>query len=116
MTPSQAPRVLVLYTEPVLPAGHPDAESEADILETVAAVAGHLERAGLNVSRLGVQRDPALLVLDEHNGLRTGLRFVRQQLAPLPNGSECQIHSTSVRVSILAAETAADAAGPARAA
>jgi D-alanine-D-alanine ligase len=59
-------RVLILYNEPVLPRDHPDAESEYDILDTVAAVEGHLARAGHQVARLGVQRDPAVLI----DGLR----------------------------------------------
>jgi D-alanine-D-alanine ligase len=59
-------RVLILYNEPVLPPGHPDAESEHEILETVDVVAGHLKQAGYQVGRLGVQRDPAVLL----DGLR----------------------------------------------
>jgi D-alanine-D-alanine ligase len=59
-------RVLVLYNEPVLPADHPDADSEHEILFTVDAVAGHLSAAGFEVSRLGASRDPAALL----SGLR----------------------------------------------
>ncbi len=61
-------RVLILYNEPVLPADHPDAESEREILETVEAVHGHLAATGYGVSRLGVGRDPAALLsrLREH--------------------------------------------------
>jgi D-alanine-D-alanine ligase len=55
-------RVLVLYNEPVLPADHPDADSEHEILFTVDAVAGPLADAGFEVSRLGVSRDPAALL------------------------------------------------------
>ncbi len=55
-------RVLVLYNEPVLPADHPDADSEHEILYTVEAVAGHLSDAGFAVSRLGASRDPAALL------------------------------------------------------
>ncbi len=55
-------RVLVLYNEPVLPADHPDAESEHEILYTVDHVAKELADAGHDVTRLGVQRDPATLV------------------------------------------------------
>jgi D-alanine-D-alanine ligase len=62
-------RVLVLYNDPVLPADHPDADSEHEILFTVDAVAGHLAEAGFDVSRLGVSRDPADLL--------TGLRRAR---------------------------------------
>ncbi len=59
-------RVLVLYNEPVLPADHPDADSEHEVLFTVDVVAGHLGDAGFEVSRLGVSRDPATLL----SGLR----------------------------------------------
>jgi D-alanine-D-alanine ligase len=62
-------QVLVLYNEPVLPADHPDADSEHEILYTVDAVAGHLTEAGFAVSRLGVSRDPADLL--------TGVRRAR---------------------------------------
>lgn len=54
--------VLVLHNDPVLPPGHPDYESEQDVLETVAAVAGHLNQAGFAVSRLGIADDPAPLL------------------------------------------------------
>jgi D-alanine-D-alanine ligase len=62
-------RVLVLYNEPVLPADHPDADSEHEILYTVDSVTGPLTEAGFEVSRLGVQRDPAALL--------TGLRRLK---------------------------------------
>jgi D-alanine-D-alanine ligase len=55
-------RVLVLYNEPVLPAAHPDAASEHEILETAETVALTLQRAGYEVARLGVSKDPGLLV------------------------------------------------------
>jgi D-alanine-D-alanine ligase len=55
-------RVLVLYNEPVLPADHPNAESEHEILFTVDVVTGHLTEAGFDVSRLGVSRNPAALL------------------------------------------------------
>jgi D-alanine-D-alanine ligase len=66
--PLPAGRVLILYNEPVLPADHPDAVSEHEVLETVEAVQGHLAGAGYDVSRLGVGRDPAPLLggLREH--------------------------------------------------
>jgi D-alanine-D-alanine ligase len=64
-----APRVLVLYNEPVLPEDHPDAVSEHEILETVDAVHEHLKAAGYGVTLLGVGRDPAALL--------TGLRQQR---------------------------------------
>jgi D-alanine-D-alanine ligase len=61
-------RVLILYNEPVLPLEHPDADSEHEILYTVDVVAGHLTAVGFDVVRLGVSRDPAVLVggLQQH--------------------------------------------------
>jgi D-alanine-D-alanine ligase len=60
-------RVLVLYNQPVLPLNHPDAASEHEVVETADLVCGHLCGAGFTVSRLGVERDPELLL----HGLRT---------------------------------------------
>lgn len=60
-------RVLILYNEPVLPRDHPDAEAEYDILNTVEYVRKQLTDAGHQVSQLGVQRDPGVLL----DGLRT---------------------------------------------
>jgi D-alanine-D-alanine ligase len=54
-------RVVILYNEPVLPEGHPDAESEHEILDTVEVVEKVLGPAGYDVRRLGV-REPAALV------------------------------------------------------
>jgi D-alanine-D-alanine ligase len=54
--------VLVLYNEPVLPVTHPDAESEHEILFTTDVLSKTLLQAGLEVSRLGVSRDPGPLV------------------------------------------------------
>ena len=59
-------RVLVLYNEPVLPLGHPDFESEQQIIETVQDVSDNLVRAGYEVNHLGVSRNPQVLL----NGLR----------------------------------------------
>ena len=53
-----APKVLVLHNDPILPPGHPDCESEQDILATVAAVSDHLTKAGFHVARLGISHDP----------------------------------------------------------
>jgi D-alanine-D-alanine ligase len=58
----RAARVLILFNQPVLPLNHPDADSEHEILDTVAAVAGHLKEAGYETARLGVGRDPAVLL------------------------------------------------------
>jgi D-alanine-D-alanine ligase len=59
--------VLVLFNEPTLPPDHPDAESERDVLNTVAVVRHELEQAGYGVAELGVSDDPQALL----NGLRT---------------------------------------------
>jgi D-alanine-D-alanine ligase len=55
-------RVLVLYNEPLLPADHPDARAEHDILSTVDVVRRTLASAGYEVSDLCVSRDPAVLI------------------------------------------------------
>lgn len=55
-------RVLILVNEPILPQGHPDAESERDVLATADAVGRHLAESGFTVSRLSVGRDPAVLL------------------------------------------------------
>ena len=54
--------VLILYNEPVLPAGHPNFDSEHDILNTVEAVGKALAEAGFVVCRIGLGRDPGALV------------------------------------------------------
>src|SRR5436190_2082779 len=64
--PTASVRVLVLYNEPVLPASHPDAESEHEVVETAETVGQHLLGAGFATRRLGIGRDPAELL--------TGLR------------------------------------------
>jgi D-alanine-D-alanine ligase len=55
-------QVVILYNEPVLPRNHPDADSEHEILETVATVAQTLVAAGHDVRRLGVGYDPRVLL------------------------------------------------------
>lgn len=62
--PMAKPPVLVLFNNPVLPAGHPEAGSEHDILDTVADTVKILTAAGFAVRQLGVDHDPRLL-LDE---------------------------------------------------
>lgn len=57
-------RILVLYNEPVLPASHPDAGAEHDILDTVADTFKILKAAGFDTRKLGVNHDPQPL-LDE---------------------------------------------------
>lgn len=49
-----APRVLVLYNEPTLPADHPDAEAEHDVLALTDVVARTLQSTAATVGRLGV--------------------------------------------------------------
>jgi D-alanine-D-alanine ligase len=56
------PRVLILYNQPVLPLHHPDAESEHEILFTVASVEQSLTEGGCTVGRLGVSHDPSALL------------------------------------------------------
>jgi D-alanine-D-alanine ligase len=58
----RSPRILVLYNEPVLPLTHPDAESEHEIIYTVDFVSKTLLQAGFDVTRLGVNDDPDVLL------------------------------------------------------
>lgn len=53
-----SPTILILHNEPILPAEHPDAASEHEILETVVAVREHLVQAGFHVEQLMAGRDP----------------------------------------------------------
>jgi D-alanine-D-alanine ligase len=62
----QPERVLVLHNQPVLPVGHPDYESEREVLDNVEAVSSALTAAGFPVTRLGVGHDP--------EGLLAGLK------------------------------------------
>jgi D-alanine-D-alanine ligase len=57
-----SPRIVLLYNEPVLPPGHPDAASEDEILETIEIVGRALDESGFDVSRLGVGRDLCVLI------------------------------------------------------
>jgi D-alanine-D-alanine ligase len=50
-------RVLIAYNEPVLPASHPDADSEHEILNVVNSMATELGRGGCDISRHAVGRD-----------------------------------------------------------
>lgn len=61
---TRLPRVLVIYNEPVLPADHPHAASEHDIVETSKIVETILKDAGFPVRSLGFSVDPRVL-LDE---------------------------------------------------
>jgi D-alanine-D-alanine ligase len=56
------PLVLVLYNEPVLPADHPEAPSEYDVLDTVADTVKVLRAAGFSVRQLGINLDPQPLI------------------------------------------------------
>jgi D-alanine-D-alanine ligase len=56
------PRVLILFNEPTLPADHPDADSEYDILDTADTVAGILNESNVAVERLGLRDDPTALL------------------------------------------------------
>jgi D-alanine-D-alanine ligase len=58
------PSVLLIFNEPVLPADHPDAASEHDVLETADFVVKVLGDAGFPIRRLGFSHDPRVL-LDE---------------------------------------------------
>jgi D-alanine-D-alanine ligase len=57
-----AARITILYNEPTLPADHPDADSEHDVLETVDVIASHVQAAGLTVNRLGTTGDATALI------------------------------------------------------
>src|SRR5947209_10773511 len=58
----RATRVLILHNQPTLPADHRDADSEHELLDTVAQVETALAQAGYAVGRLAVDRDPRVLV------------------------------------------------------
>jgi D-alanine-D-alanine ligase len=74
MNGTQRPCVVILYNEPVLPEDHPDAESEREILFTVAEVEKHLAAARFPVYKLGVSRD-ARPLLDGLQEIRPGVVF-----------------------------------------
>jgi D-alanine-D-alanine ligase len=86
-------QVLVLYNEPVLPANHPDADSEHEILFTLETVAGHLTEAGFTVSRLGVARDPSAL-LSALRRLRPDVVF--NLFEGLPDHSGTEAHAAGL--------------------
>jgi len=54
--------VLIVYNQPVLSAGHPDAAQELDVLETVVEVEKVLPGEDFEVARFGYARDPRLLL------------------------------------------------------
>lgn len=55
-------RVLILYNQPTLPADHPDACSEHEIIYTVDRTEEVLRAAGYQTSRLGVHVDPRKMI------------------------------------------------------
>jgi len=69
-----APRVLVLFNEPVLPSGHRDAESEHEILFVTEVIGKILAAAGFEVARLGVSYS-ATALLSELEGRRPDAVF-----------------------------------------
>lgn len=56
------PRVLIVFNKPVLPAGHPEAYSEADVLETVEEVENVLPSSDFVVERFSYARRPQQLL------------------------------------------------------
>ncbi len=80
-------RVLVLYNEPVLPAGHPDFESEQQVILTVDIVSKNLSQAGYAVRHLGVSTDPQVL-LDGLRDLRPDVIFNLFEGLPDQGGTE----------------------------
>jgi D-alanine-D-alanine ligase len=63
-----------LYNDPVLPASHPDFESEQQVVSTVEVVSKNLTQAGFAVTRLGVSTDSQVL-LDGLRELRPDVVF-----------------------------------------
>src|SRR5712691_2427941 len=63
-----SPRIVIVFNEPILPPGHPDAGSEREILATVDSVAGTLRATGFRVARLGVGNTLTTLIdgLQDH--------------------------------------------------
>src|SRR5579871_3969287 len=59
---TSATKVLILHNEPTLPAGHPDRESEVEVMDTVRVVSRHLTDTGLAPQALGIGRDPEPLI------------------------------------------------------
>lgn len=56
------PSVLVVYNEPVLPVGHPDAYSEHDILDTAAKIEAVFQEGGFPVDKIGFNYNPRPLL------------------------------------------------------
>ncbi len=62
LDPTRPTRVVILFNEPILPLDHPDADSEHEIHYTVDCVHQELVEAGYDVQKLGVCRDPGVLL------------------------------------------------------
>lgn len=56
------PRVLILFNQPVLPVGHPDYESEADVLYSVKVVRDSLKAMDIPADEFGVTDDLGRLI------------------------------------------------------
>src|SRR5258708_7027699 len=54
--------VLILHNQPILPVGHPQEDSECEILGTVEHVEKALAAGGHRISRLGIVDEPAGVV------------------------------------------------------
>jgi D-alanine-D-alanine ligase len=54
--------ILVLHNKPVLPADHPEAEAEHEVVQVARLMGGHLRRAGFRVTRLALDHDPGRLL------------------------------------------------------
>jgi D-alanine-D-alanine ligase len=76
-----------LYNEPVLPSGHPDFESEQQVIFTVDIVSKNLSQAGYAVRHLGVSTDPQVL-LDGLRDLRPDVIFNLFEGLPDQGGTE----------------------------
>jgi D-alanine-D-alanine ligase len=57
-----AQRIMVLFNEPTLSAGHPNAASEHEVVQVSQVIAKVLSEAGFEVSRLGVGTNPNTLL------------------------------------------------------
>lgn len=56
-----SPSVLILYNEPLLPADHPDFDSEHTIVGIAESMTSILQDAGFRIRRLGLEQDPTAL-------------------------------------------------------
>jgi D-alanine-D-alanine ligase len=59
--PMPDPRVLILYNEPVLPPGHPEYDSEQEVLYSAQVIGESLQREGIPMARLGITSPAGLL-------------------------------------------------------